>query len=422
VADDGPTRDSEHPDAALLQESAEDLYETAPCGYLTAYPDGRIARVNETFLTWTGYTRGELVGVRRFVDLLTAGGRIYHETHYAPLLRMQGTVRAIALDVVRADGSRMPVLVNSQLRTDAAGAAVAVRTTVFDASDRKQYETELLAARRKAEQAASWMHAVESVVAELAAVAEVAEVCEVVARAGTTTFGARSSLVRLDDADDPGDVMEPLPRDDLLRAGDVVAIEAGTSMESTPRLHEALGAGPGTLVLVPLVGVDRTLGVLALRLGDTRSPDPEELSLLQTLGRQAGQAVERARLFDEQRNVTTTLQHSMLPRTLPDDPRVGLSACYRPAVGGLEVGGDWYDAFFLDADRLAVVVGDVVGRGLPAAAAMGQLRSAIRALATADSGPAVLLGRLDRFVEGIPAADTATVAYAEVDLRDGSFR
>ncbi len=88
----------------------------------------------------------------------------------------------------------------------------------------------------------------------------------------------------------------------------------------------------------------------------------------------------------------------------------------------LEVGGDWYDAFLLDADRVAIVVGDVVGRGLHAAAVMGQLRSAVRALATVDSGPALLLARLDRFVEGVPAADTATLAYAEVDLRDGSVR
>ena len=89
-------------------------------------------------------------------------------------------------------------------------------------------------------------------------------------------------------------------------------------------------------------------------------------------------------------------------------------------IDGLDVGGDWYDAFVLDDDRIALVVGDVVGRGLHAAAAMGQLRSAVRALAMADSGPAELLERLDRFVEGVAAANTATMVYAEVDLRDGS--
>ena len=92
--------------------SAEDLYENAPCGYLSASPDGTIVRVNATFLGWTGYTREALVGTRRFQDLLSPGGRIYHETHYAPLLRMQGSVREIAVDIVAADGRRLPVLVN----------------------------------------------------------------------------------------------------------------------------------------------------------------------------------------------------------------------------------------------------------------------------------------------------------------------
>ncbi len=424
-------------DAALLEDSAEDLYEHAPCGYLSSYPDGRIAKVNQTFLTWTGYSREELVGERRFIDLLTAGGRIYHETHYAPLLRMQGSVRAIAMDLVRADGSRLPVLVNSQLRTATDGRPLAVRTTVFDASDRKEYETELLAARRRAEQATAWVRSVEQVVADLAAVSGVDEVGQVVAEAGTTAFSAAASVLwTLDPAtsqlawtaasgavgkpDDLPPAQNSLPGVARLRVGEVVQVPEDA--EDYPRLRAALGAGPGVLVLAPLVALDRTLGVLALRLGASREPDPEELRLLQTLGQQAGLALGRARLYDEQRSVATTLQLSMLPGSMPEDPRLGLSACYRPAVDGLEVGGDWYDAFHLDADRVAVVVGDVVGRGLHAAAVMGQLRSAVRALATVDSGPAQLLGRLDRFVEGVPAADTATLAYAEVDLRDGSVR
>ena len=86
-----------------------------------------------------------LVGVKRFQDLLTVGGRIYHETHYAPLLRMQGHVREIAVDVVAADGRRLPVLVNSVLLSDDAGEPRVVRTTVFDARERQSYERELVA-------------------------------------------------------------------------------------------------------------------------------------------------------------------------------------------------------------------------------------------------------------------------------------
>ena len=91
-------------------------------------PDGTIITVNQTFLDWTGYAASELVGRRTFADLLTAGGRIYHETHYAPMLQMQGAAREIALDIVCADGRRLPVLVNAVLERDATGSTPGGRT------------------------------------------------------------------------------------------------------------------------------------------------------------------------------------------------------------------------------------------------------------------------------------------------------
>lgn len=133
------------------EETAEELYEQAPCGYLSTLPDGTIVRVNDTFCAWTGYTKPELVQRRRFVDLLAPGGRIYHETHYAPLLAMQGSVRAIAAEVVRADGSRLPVLVNATVVRGPSGDPRVIRTSVFDATDRRSYEQELLRARQRAE-------------------------------------------------------------------------------------------------------------------------------------------------------------------------------------------------------------------------------------------------------------------------------
>jgi sigma-B regulation protein RsbU (phosphoserine phosphatase) len=137
---------------ALLDDDAEQLYDRAPCGYLSTTPDGTIIKANQTFLTLTGYQRQDLIGRRSFVELLTAGGRIYHETHYAPMLRMQGTAREIALDLVRADGSRLPVLVNAVLERDAGGQPVVIRTAVFDATDRREYERELLRAKQRAEE------------------------------------------------------------------------------------------------------------------------------------------------------------------------------------------------------------------------------------------------------------------------------
>lgn len=127
-------------------EELEDLYENAPCGYLSLKPDGRIDRVNATFLAWTGHSVGELQG-RRFQDLLNIAGKIYYETHFAPLLRLQGFFNEVALDLVAKDDTRIPVLVNAVERRDAAGKALFIRITVFNATDRRRYERELLATR-----------------------------------------------------------------------------------------------------------------------------------------------------------------------------------------------------------------------------------------------------------------------------------
>jgi phosphoserine phosphatase RsbU/P len=142
------------PDArfsALLEDSVEDLYEYAPCGYLSTLLDGTIAKINATLLAWLGLERAQVVGVRRFADLLTVGGRLYHETHFAPLLRMQGEINGVALELAAADGRRLPVLVTSTLKTGTDGEPLLIRTTVVDASERRAYERELLAARREAD-------------------------------------------------------------------------------------------------------------------------------------------------------------------------------------------------------------------------------------------------------------------------------
>ncbi|MGW6746138.1 SpoIIE family protein phosphatase [Streptomyces sp. NPDC055025] len=139
--------------STMLEDSAVDLYENAPCGYLSTLMDGQIAKVNTTLLTWLGYRREDLVGRKRFIDLLTVGGRLYHETHFAPLLSMQGETGGIALELKAADGTRLPVLVTSTVKTSADGQPLLIRTTLFDARDRRAYENELLRARQEADQA-----------------------------------------------------------------------------------------------------------------------------------------------------------------------------------------------------------------------------------------------------------------------------
>ena len=118
-------------------------------------------------------------------------------------------------------------------------------------------------------------------------------------------------------------------------------------------------------------------------------------------------------------DVALTLQHAVLgPTTLP----AGFAVHYEPATGTLEVGGDWYDVVDLPDGRYGVVVGDVVGRGLDAAAVMGQLRSAGRALLLESHSPAHVLSALDRFAALVPGAAVSTVFCAVIDPRDGAVR
>ncbi len=115
--------------------------------------DGTIAKINATLLDWLGVERDAVLGRQRFVDLLTVGGKLYHETHYAPLLRMQGDINGIAMELRRANGDLMPVLVSSVVKYGESGDPLLIRTTLFDARDRRAYEEELLRGRKAAEEA-----------------------------------------------------------------------------------------------------------------------------------------------------------------------------------------------------------------------------------------------------------------------------
>ncbi|MEU8249128.1 SpoIIE family protein phosphatase [Nonomuraea sp. NPDC048916] len=133
-------------DPALLKE----LYEHAPCGYLCSLADGTIITVNETFLTWTGHRREALLRGVRFQELLTIGDRIFYETHYAPLTLPRGGVSEIAVDLLCSDRERLPVLVSSSFNEAAGELPATIRTCVFRATQRREYE--LLRARQRAEE------------------------------------------------------------------------------------------------------------------------------------------------------------------------------------------------------------------------------------------------------------------------------
>jgi phosphoserine phosphatase RsbU/P len=123
-----------------------DLFENAPCGYLTIGSDGRITKVNTTLTAWTGFDADKFIG-RRLHQFLNMAGRIYYETHIAPLLRMQGFFNEFALDFETAAGERLPVIANAVERRDADGAPLFTALVVIKATDRRRYERQLVDSR-----------------------------------------------------------------------------------------------------------------------------------------------------------------------------------------------------------------------------------------------------------------------------------
>lgn len=128
-----------------------EAFEQAPCGLVSTTTDGTIVRVNATFCRWTGYEAGELLDQRRIQDLLTIGGRVFHQTHWAPLLQMQRSVAEVKLEIWRRDGRKVPMLINAVRRR--VGEAEQDDFACIVVNDRHKYEKELLQARRQAEEA-----------------------------------------------------------------------------------------------------------------------------------------------------------------------------------------------------------------------------------------------------------------------------
>jgi sigma-B regulation protein RsbU (phosphoserine phosphatase) len=147
----------------------EELWDNAPCGLALADGKGRFVRVNQTLCRWLGRAEGSLLDAC-LQDLLTAGGRIFYQTHLAPLLRMQGSVAEVKLDLRTAQGETIPVMVN--LAEDVEGGRQLLRVAVSMAEDRDKYERELLSQRQRAEALAAQYAKVQSELAAAQAQAE----------------------------------------------------------------------------------------------------------------------------------------------------------------------------------------------------------------------------------------------------------
>lgn len=173
---------------------------------------------------------------------------------------------------------------------------------------------------------------------------------------------------------------------------------------------------------LPLRTPSGVLGALMFGFGRRRTFTEDERNFALALTGQCAQAIERAQLYERERARTRQLQSSLLPVALPRLDGVSLSAVCRPATEDVEVGGDWYDAVVLADGRLAVAVGDVMGRGVRAASVMGQVRNALRGLLHADPSPSAVLGWLDSVVAGLgDDEELVTLVYGIFDPASGEF-
>ncbi|MFH8974858.1 SpoIIE family protein phosphatase [Streptomyces sp. NPDC017890] len=219
---------------------------------------------------------------------------------------------------------------------------------------------------------------------------------------------ARAALARLINSDRPV----------VLSAEDALD-DPRNPLAATHRvLFERLGGH--SAVVVPLRTRQRSYGMLTVaREGDHPAHTEGEVALLADIGRRVGLLLDNARLYHEQQNVAETMQRQLLT-PLPQVDHVRMAARYWPAESAMEVGGDWYDAFLLADGVMALVIGDVVGHDLQAAAHMAEVRNMLRALAwDHQEPPSVIMRRLDEAVTNTSDAPMATLVFARVEGPEG---
>jgi PAS domain S-box-containing protein len=209
-----------------------------------------------------------------------------------------------------------------------------------------------------------------------------------------------------------------VPGQDAGKAGS--AGEAGNRNGHVPGVAIGETGDERSWVGLPLLAAGAPLGALRFSFSRPRRITEEERVFLEALAGQCALAVERAEMYEREHNAAVTLQRSLLPDKLPDVRGLALDARYLPVTRNMEIGGDWYDVFRLPDRRLAVTVGDVMGKGLQAAAGMGRVRNALRALALTDPRPAAVLSGLDRLFSATELEEqVTTVTYLVIDPETG---
>ena len=173
--------------------------------------------------------------------------------------------------------------------------------------------------------------------------------------------------------------------------------------------------GLGSALIVPLRIVGQVLGVLTITSEEQHHFADADVELVEDLAHRMAAAVDNALRYRRERQTALTLQRSLLPSALPDLPGLTVGHRYLPGTGGAEIGGDWYDLVPLTRGRVGVVIGDVMGRGIAAAAVMGQLRAAVRACALVEDSPSAVLALVDAAMSSLGQTSLTTCLYGVLD-------
>ena len=388
-------------------------FEAAPIGKTVLDADGRIVRSNPAFARLVGREPGDLNGVA-VVELCEIEDRPALSATFEQLTRVHlahAEQPSVDLRLQTSSGSEVWV----------AMVASAIEATEF-AEPLLLAQWVDLTVRRRAEQDR----------AEL--------LLEQAAR-----VQAESVAERLSKLQDLSTALEPLALDEILhqlaeRLAELFGVEAaevqisgdhdeqrlvrsvGGHVSSIPR--ESAGTDADGWRQVPLVIERTTVGYMRVTQPAGRPFSPTERSLLQDAADRAALAIRRAQLHEEEHRIAVELQRGLVPKSLPEVNGIDLAASYEVAGLGAQVGGDWYDAFEMPDGRLGIVVGDVTGRGIRAASAMGQLRTLTRAFALAQGGhrtPGEALTLLNRHQLEGGDENLFTIVYAILDPERGTI-
>lgn len=216
--------------------------------------------------------------------------------------------------------------------------------------------------------------------------------------------------------------------DALLASGEAalvpdISLDQALASVDDAQLRERLAAcAPRSSIMLPLIAGGHALGVLVVTtvVGGRPALVEGDREQLEELAGRLALAIDGARLLRQQTEIAHTLQRSLLPSVLPRVPGAEVAVRYLPGAEGVDVGGDFYDVIPLASGRIGLVVGDVMGRGVRAAAVMGQLRAAVRSYSLEGHPPAALLTRLDRLVGTLEEGLLVTALYAEWDPGTGT--